>query len=291
MKLLVLGRKGQLGAELVDRASRHGFEPIGLGSEDLDVTDADAVRSALDPVGPQAVVNATAYHVVPDCDRSPERAFAVNAAAVKTMAEACHASGVAFATFSTDYVFDGRKGAPYVEDDRPNPLQTYGVSKLAGELLCALEDPGALIIRTCGVYGGAGGSRAKRGNFVLTMLREARTKPALEVSSEQIVSPTYAADLADATLALIARRPEGGLYHLVNEGRCSWAEFAAAIVACAGGSMKIVPVDRGGQSGAARRPRFSALANVRAAALGVTLPPWEDGLRRYVATLREPPGS
>ena len=287
MKLVVLGATGQLGAELVAQARRQGLEVVGRGS-DLDVTDRAAVEAALDSARPELVINTTAYHVVPDCEAHPERAFAVNTAAVKVLAELCGARQIAFATYSTDYVFDGRKGEPYVEDDGPRPLQTYGVSKYAGEQLCALFDPGAVVIRTCGVYGGRTGSRSKKGNFVLTILRDAETRPELEVSGEQVVNPTYAADLAAASLALLRLRPEGGIYHLANEGSCSWAEFASTIVERAGKSMKIIPVDRGGQSGAVRRPRFSALANVRARSLGVVLPHWRDGLERYLSALSVP---
>jgi len=287
MKLVVLGRTGQLGAELLTQASQNGFEAVGLGS-DVDVTDRTGLESALDAAKPQIVVNATAYHVVPECEQHPDRAFAVNAVAVKSMAEACAARGIRFATYSTDYVFDGRKGETYLEDDRPNPLQTYGVSKLAGEQLCALFHPGALIIRTCGVYGGRTGSRAKKGNFVLNILRETEGKRELEVSSEQIVNPTPAVDLAGASLELLRVPSEGGVFHLASDGCCSWAEFAAAIVELAGRPMAIIPVDRGGHSGAARRPRFSALANARARALGIVLPHWRKGLERYLAQISAP---
>ena len=283
MTLLVLGHTGQIGVELVRQGRAQGLEVAGVASADLDVTDPAALDAALDRVRPAWVVNTTAFHVVPECERQPERAFAVNAAAVQRLAEACAARSIGLAHVSTDYVFDGRKGAPYVEDDTPHPLQTYGVSKHAGEQVCALYHPDALILRTCGVYGGLEGSRIKKGNFVLNILRDAETRDVLEVSSEQVVNPTYAADLAAATLALIARRAPGAVYHLAAEGACSWAEFAAAIVEIAGRAMRIVPVDRGGHSGAARRPRFSALANVRAKALGVTLPHWRDGLERYLA--------
>jgi dTDP-4-dehydrorhamnose reductase len=285
MKLLVLGKTGQLGAELVERAPALGAAVKGLGREDLDVTDPDAVAAVLDVAGPEVVVNTTAYHVVPDCDRFPDRAFAANATAVKTLAEACQQRGIEFVTFSTDYVFDGLKGAPYFEEDPPNPLQTYGVSKLAGELLSRIIHPDAIVIRTCGVYGGETGSRSKKGNIVLSILRESEAKTELEVSSEQIVNPTYAGDLAAATLGLLAARPAGGMYHLAAEGHCSWAEFAAAIMDLSGRRMRIVPVDHGGRSGTMRRPRFSALANRRARLAGVTLPDWKDGLGRYLQRL------
>src|SRR5438105_3619292 len=207
MKLLVLGNTGQLGAELLAQAPALRVEATGLGREDLDVTEPGAVDSVLDSIAPDVVINATAYHVLPDCDRFPERAFATNAIAVKAMAEACHGRDVEFVTYSTDYVFDGLKGSPYFEVDAPNPLQTYGVSKYAGELLARLGHPDTIVIRTCGLYGGETGSRSKRGNFVLSVLRESESESQLEVSSEQIVNPTYAGDLAAATLALLAARP------------------------------------------------------------------------------------
>ena len=274
MKLLVLGNTGQPDLNLPFR-----FQ------EDLDVTEPGAVDSVLDTIAPDVVINATAYHVLPDCDRFPERAFATNAIAVKAMAEACHGRDVEFVTYSTDYVFDGLKGSPYFEVDAPNPLQTYGVSKYAGELLARLGHPDTIVIRTCGLYGGETGSRSKRGNFVLSVLRESESESQLEVSSEQIVNPTYAGDLAAATLALLAARPEGGLYHLAAEGRCAWSEFAEAIMELTGRPMKILPVDRGSRSGSMRRPPFSALGNRRARAAGVTLPDWKDGLTRYLERL------
>ena len=285
MKILVLGGSGQLGAELMAQAPALGIEAAAPPREALDVTDPAALAAAIDAAAPDLVINATGDHVVPECDLAPERAFATNAIAVKNMAEPCARRGAEFVTFSTDYVFGGDKGTPYEEDDRPNPLQTYGISKLAGEMLARMAHPGAIVIRSCGIYGGESGSRAKGGNFVLSVLRASESRETLEVSSEQIVNPTFAADLAAATLALVAARPEGGVYHLAASGHCSWAEFAAAIVELADRPLRIVPEDHGASTGSMRRPRFSALANVRASAAGVTLPDWKDGLGRYLARL------
>jgi dTDP-4-dehydrorhamnose reductase len=285
MKLLVFGVSGQLGSELIAQAPSLGMEAWGPAHAELDVTDADALVAAIDQAQADVVINATGDHVVPECERIPERAFATNALAVRHMAETCARRGLEFVTFSTDYVFDGEKGSPYAEGDPPNPLQTYGVSKYAGELLARNAHPRSLVLRTCGLSGGETGSHAKGGNFVLTVLRESEQRETLEVSQEQIVNPTYAADAAAATLALLAVRPAGGIHHPAATGHCSWAEFAAAIVELADLPMRIVPVEHGARTGAMRRPRFSALANVRARAAGVTLPDWKDGLKRYLKRL------
>lgn len=285
MKLLVFGGSGQLGSELIAQAPALGIEAWGPPRAAVDVNDEAALLSAIEGSGADVVINATGDHVVPECDRFPARAFATNAVAVKNMAEACALRGAEFVTFSTDYVFDGEHGEPNGEEMPPSPLQTYGVSKYAGELLARNAHPSAIVIRTCGVYGGEMGSRVKQGNFVLTVLRESEHRESLEVSSEQIVNPTYAADLAAGTLALLAAAPRGGVYHLAAEGHCSWAEFAAAAVSLADRPMRIVPVDQGARTGTMRRPRFSALANRRASAAGVTLPAWKDGLERYLHRL------
>jgi len=212
----------------------------------------------------------------------------VNFIAVDKMAKLCKRYGIKFITYSTDYVFDGEKGAPYEENDKPNPLQIYGISKLAGEYAALNSYPeGAFVIRTCSLYGGKKGSPEKKGNFVLNIIKEAQNKEVIEVSSEQIVSPTYAGDLSKATLRLLLNsKIIPGIYHLVNEGYCSWYEFTKEIFRLAKINKEIKPVDREGMSGGARRPKFSALANTKAKALGIDLPSWQEGLKSYLNFLK-----
>ena len=206
----------------------------------------------------------------------------VNFLAVQNLANLCKKNNITFVTYSTDYVFDGEKGGAYIETDMPHPLQVYGFSKLAGEYAAlSIYPSGSLVIRTCGVYGGKEGSRQKGGNFVLNILKEAQNKEIVEVSSEQIVSPTYVGDLGRATLKLLGRKATLGIYHLVNEGCCSWYEFTKEIFQLAEITTMLVPVDRSGVSGAMKRPRFSVLKNTRAKALGVELPSWKEGLSSY----------
>jgi dTDP-4-dehydrorhamnose reductase len=201
----------------------------------------------------------------------------INFVAVGEMARLCKKYGARFVTYSTDYVFDGRKGAPYNENDKIDPLQFYGVSKCAGEFAALNFYPeGSFVVRTCGLYGGMAGSPEKGGNFVLNIMKEGREKEIVEVSSEQIVSPTYAGDLSKATLSLLEKEIDPGVYHLVNEGYCSWYEFAREIFKLAGIETKLVPADRKGSSGTMKRPIFSALANTKAKARGVVLPSWVE---------------
>lgn len=284
MKILLIGKKGQLGQEIHKKSKETGYEIHAFGREELDIASSEKVKSKIESLKPTVVINATAFHVVSDCEIYPNRAFLVNAIAIGNIAEITEKMNIRFVTYSTDYVFDGKKGKPYVENDLPSPMQTYGVSKVAGEYLVLAYNPKAIVIRSSGVYGGQHGSRSKKGNFALNILKE-KNRQTLEVSSEQIVNPTYAVDLAQATFALLKHKGIYGIYHLVSEGYCSWAQFTSEIMKLVKSRTKVIPVDRRGQSGGARRPVFSALKNTRAAKLGVKLPTWQDAIKRYMATL------
>ena len=186
-------------------------------------------------------------------------------------------------TFSTDYVFGGDRNTPWCETDTPSPLQTYGITRLAGECAALSALPGcAVVIRTCGLYGRSG-ARSKGGNFVDGRVADARAGKRIEMACEQIVSPTSTEDLSRAVFALIAHPGlSAGIYHLVNEGACSWYEFTREIVRAVGASAEVVPVDRGGRTGNMRRPHYSVLENTRARALGVVMRPWRDALSEYI---------
>jgi len=286
-KILLIGKTGQLGREMMEDSSSFGFEIVGFEKEELDVTNELQVKEKIEKIKPDILINTSAYHVVAACEENLLVAMTVNFVAVDKMAKLCKKYGIKFVTYSTDYVFDGEKGAPYEENDKPNPLQIYGISKLAGEYAALNSYPeGVFVIRTCGLYGGEKGSPEKKGNFVLNIIQEAQNKEVIEVSSEQIVSPTYAGDLSKATLKLLNSKAEAGIYHLVNEGYCSWYEFAKEIFRLANINIKIVPVNRGGLSGEIRRPKLSALKNTKAKALGIELPSWQEGLKSYFNFLR-----
>lgn len=234
-------------------------------------------------VRPQVVINCAAFHNVPKCEDDPAQAFLVNCVAVRDLAAACVEHDARLVTFSTDYVFGGERSTPWTEDDRPAPLQMYGISRLAGEHAALATAPAhAVVIRTCGLYGRSG-ARSKGGNFVDGRVADARAGKRIEMASEQVLAPTSTDDLSRAVLALIEHAGcKPGVYHLVNEGQCSWYEFTREIARLIGAGTEVVPVDRGGRTGNMRRPLYSVLANTRARSLGITLPPWRDALARYL---------
>lgn len=285
MKILLIGKNGQLGKELDNQARNLKYDILSFGHEDLDITESEKVKKEIGKFSPDFVINTSAFHVVPLCEDEPEKAFLVNAICLKPIVQFCEEKNIRFVTYSTDYIFDGLKGSPYEEEDKPNPLQIYGLSKLAGEYIALNYSPKCIVIRTCSVHGGKEGSLSKRGNFVLNILRQAEKEDSIEVSSEQIVSPTYSLDLAKAILDLLKLPNINGIYHLVNQGYCSWAELAQEVIKIKRLKTRIIPVDKKGMAGQLRRPLFSALLNTRAKKLGVELPPWQDAFKRYIESL------
>jgi dTDP-4-dehydrorhamnose reductase len=281
VRILLIGRTGQLGGDLLRHGA--GYEIVAPSREELDVCSPTTIEAFVRPGRYDWVVNTAAFHDVPRCEVEPEMAFRVNCIAVRDLALACRKADTRLATFSTDYVFGGHKRTPYTEEDAPSPLQVYGITRLAGEHAVLANAPDhAVVIRTCGLYGSSG-ARQKGGNFVDRRVADGRTGTRLEMGNDQTVSPTSTADLAPAVLRLLANpRLAPGVYHLANAGACTWYEFTRAVFEIMGFSTELVPVDRGGMSGAMRRPLFSALASPKPAALGVTMAPWRDALERYL---------
>ncbi len=287
-KIILLGKNGQLGSEFIRQNDQFNFDLYAFGREDLDVTaSSDLIHKTIADIRPDILINTTAFTNVSSCETLSDTAFSVNATSLKNLAVECDKFGIKFVTFSTDYVFDGNKGSGYVETDTPNPLQIYGLSKYAGELISNLYCRNAYIIRTNGVYGGLSGSRAKRGNFVLNILQKSKEKDEIEVVADQTVSPTYAPDLAKATYNLILNENiNSGIYHLINEGHCSWAEFATSILDYVGSKTKIIPVQSKYMTTDFKRPLYTALLNTRARGYDIILPDWKDAIKRYLDSLK-----
>jgi dTDP-4-dehydrorhamnose reductase len=281
MRILLIGANGQLGSDLIKNDPGHDI--VAPDKKELDVTQSDAIAVAVRDTHPDWVINTAAFHNVPVCEEQPEQAFRVNCIAVRDLALACEKHGARLMTFSTDYVFNGEQRKPYREEDRPAPLQIYGVSKLAGENIArAVAAERSVVVRTCGLYGRSG-AVSKGGNFVDKRVEDGRRVRAMDMGCDQIVSPTSTEDLSKAVYELVAQPSvESGIYHLVNEGECTWHEFTVSIYEYLDIEVKVNPVDRGGRTNSMRRPLYSVLANTRANALGITLPPWKDALKRYL---------
>jgi dTDP-4-dehydrorhamnose reductase len=281
MKILLIGATGQLGSDLL--RNNPGHEIVAPTRDRLDLTRAGDPELSIAEIRPDIVINCAAFHNVPKCEDEPAKAFQANCVAVRDLAAACEERDIRFMTFSSDYVFGGEQREPYGEDAKPAPLQVYGISRLAGEHAALSTAPEhAFVIRTCGLYGRSG-ARSKGGNFVDGRVADAQAGRRIEMASEQIVAPTSTDDLSRAVFALISHRDlKPGLYHLVNEGACSWYEFTCEIVRLIGARSEVVAVDRGGRTGKMRRPLYSVLANTKARALGVVLRPWPEALKAYL---------
>jgi dTDP-4-dehydrorhamnose reductase len=279
--ILLIGASGQLGTDL--RRTLPAAALVPLTRADLDITDRDAVERALAGPPPGWVINTAAYHRVDDIETKDARlAFAVNEVAVGHLARVCALRGARLLHLSTDYVFGGGPPGPYAEDAPPAPLSVYGRSKLAGERLVRAASPTHVVVRSSGLYGVAG-SAGKGGNFVETMLRLARESKDIRVVDDQVLAPTYTADLAEAIARLIAAGPPGGIYHLTNAGACSWFEFARRVFELCRLAPDLAPTTSAEFNAPAPRPPNSVLANTRAAALGLpALRAWPEALEAYL---------
>ena len=279
-RILVTGRNGQVGAELVNALTPHG-EVTALDRPALDLTNESALRATVRSVAPQIIVNAAAYTAVDRAESERELAFAVNATAPGILAEEAQRCGAWLIHYSTDYVFDGSKAAPYVEEDTTRPLNVYGESKLAGEHAVQAGCGKHVILRTSWVYG------ARGKNFFLTIRKLAQERDELKIVDDQVGAPTWCRDIANATAQIIGQlqkvdAPEkSGVYHLSAEGRTSWYGFAAAIVAetCEDRKPRLTPIPSAQYPTPAARPRNSVLSHEKLQrAFGVVLPDWRASL-------------
>lgn len=279
-RAVVFGSMGQLGVELMRELGARGYEVSGSDRAQLDITDRERVEQHLAQVDPQVVFNAAAHNQVDVAEQEPQAAFLVNALAVRNIALGCRQVNAKLVHYSTDYVFDGRAGRPYTEEDATHPLGAYAVSKLAGELYAqaCLEEP--LIVRTSGVFG-PGGLNTARGNFIELMLRLAASGKPIRVVEDHFASPTYAPLLAARSVELVERN-EHGIFHIGGGAPISWFNFARMIFEIAGLRPELRPTNEREYRTAARRPKYSALSNGKLERLGLApMPPLEAAVREY----------
>jgi dTDP-4-dehydrorhamnose reductase len=274
VKLLVTGAAGMLGRDVMLAAGNAGHDVVGFGRAELDVTDAAGLEKKLDLERPDVVINCSAWTDVDGAEESEQAAFAVNGTGAGNVAAAAARVGASVVYVSSDYVFDGSKGAPYVESDQPAPLSAYGRTKLAGEEATVAANKRHFVVRSAWLFGIGGG------NFVETMLRLAATQNEVLVVRDQVGSPTYTWHLAYGIVRLI-EGIEFGIHHMAAAGQCSWYEFAREIFEQAKVECKVLSGTTEMLGRPAPRPPFSALTSQREHA--IRLPSWQDGLAGYLA--------
>lgn len=282
-KILITGANGQLGNEFRVLANQYAdYEFIFLSRQELQIEDAENVRQVFSSHKPDWCVNCAAYTAVDKAETEKDAAFAINATAAGTLAQVCAETNTGFIHISTDYVFDGSSAEPYKEDAATGPINTYGHSKLQGEQLVQQHNPDAIIIRTAWVYSYFGN------NFVKTMMRLMKERESINVVSDQVGSPTYAADLAQAVMHIISgSKHTSGIYHYSNEGRISWFEFAEAIRELTGSNCKVNPIPSSAYPTPAKRPQYSLLDKSKIRdTFGVSVPQWKQSLQRCITLLK-----
>ncbi len=301
-RILVTGRNGQVGFELVRGLAGRG-QVAAVGRDRMDLSDPDSIRRAVRETGPDLIVNAAAYTAVDQAESEPELALAVNGVAPGILAEEAKRLGAALIHYSTDYVFDGTKGAPYTEGDEPRPINVYGRTKLAGERAIQAVDVPHLILRTSWIYG------ARGRNFLLTVLRLARERQELAIVDDQIGAPTWSRAIAAATGDILKRLGYGGagfgaacaerrgIYNLSAAGQTSWHGFTAQILANAANAKPgmsafaldrvplVRPIPTEQYPLPAARPRYSVLDNAKLQRVfGVAMPDWKTSLAECMSS-------
>ena len=280
MRVAIIGSNGQLGSDLMEAFSSN-HEVTGLNHTDIEITEIDNVKKVLSSIKPDVILNTAAYHIVPEAEKFPDKAFRINGTGALNLARVCHDMGIRFVHYSTDYVFDGVKQKPYTEDDCPNPLNVYANTKLSGEYFALNYCEQSSVIRVSGIYGKVP-CRAKGGNFITTMLKLAKEKPEVKVVNDEILTPTPTYWIAKNTAELI-KTDKFGLYHMTCEGEVSWYEFAKVIwdtlklkTPLYSASVKDFPL-------VVKRPFYSVLENKNLNELGINImPDWKEALIEFL---------
>ena len=280
--ILVVGANGMLGQDLMGLLGERGR---GVDLPDIDITDMVSVQQVLTSLRPKVVINCAAYTDVDGCETNTETAMQVNGEGVAFLGLVTRAIGAKLVQVSTDYVFDGVKKVPYTETDLPNPLNFYALTKLAGEHAARIYCENHKILRVGGIYGKIP-CRAKGGvNFVSAMLRQAETRKEINVVSDEFITPTYTVDIARQTELLLGRS-ETGIFHVSNEGYCSWFEFAEKIFSFCRLPVKVNPIPSSAYTSLLKRPSWSVLDNSRLKALGIyRMQTWQEALKEHLQNL------
>lgn len=284
MKIAVIGANGQLGVDVVNAFRSNGDEVCPLSHSDIELSSLDSVSTYLQKLRPQIVINTAAMHHVENCEREPQKAFAVNGLGARNLSLVARDIEAALMHVSTDYVFDGSKGSPYEEMDAPRPLNVYGNTKLSGEYFVRSTADKHFVLRTSAIYG-KNPCRAKGGlNFVELMLKLAKERNELRVVDSEVVTPTPTVEIA-RQMVVLSRSHKYGLYHATAEGSCSWYEFAREIFWLTNTKVNLQIAEPNEFPAKVARPKYSVLENRALKNYGLNVfKPWQDGLRDYISS-------
>lgn len=276
MRVLVTGVRGQLGHDVMKELAKRGYEGVGVGSREMDITDREAVERVMGEARLDGVIHCAAWTAVDAAEDQLEICRKVNALGTENIARMCRKLDIPMIYISTDYVFDGEGERPWEPDDERHPLNAYGQTKYEGELVVEKYLEKYYIVRISWVFGVNGS------NFVKTMLKLSETHDALTVVNDQIGSPTYTFDLSRLLVDML-ETDKYGRYHATNEGFCSWYEFAGEIFRAAGRETGVLPVSSDQYPSRAKRPHNSRMSKDKLEQMGFRrLPSWQDALDRYL---------
>jgi len=278
MKIVIVGSTGQLGTDLI-KTLPEDHEVVGLTHHEVEVSNYTSCLT-LKEHHPDVIINTAAFHKTDQCEEEPEKTFLVNAVGPRNVARVSKEIEATTMFISTDYIFDGEKNEPYTEEDAPNPINTYGISKLAGELLTK-QNPKHYVIRVASLFGAAGAS-GKGGNFVETMIIKAKKQEPISVIDDQYMSPTYTRDAAKIIKTIIESRLPFGTYHATNKGFCTWFHFTKQIFSLLNLNPPLTPIKANQLQVKARRPKFSALKSTKLLQHGIQPREWTEALSDYL---------
>ncbi|MEM2130529.1 MAG: dTDP-4-dehydrorhamnose reductase [Candidatus Bathyarchaeia archaeon] len=278
MKIAVIGSTGQLGQDLMKVLPR-AHEVVGLTHCDIEVTDFNSVKK-LKELKPDVIVNTAAFHKTDQCEDEPLKTFAVNCIGARNVTEVSKEIDATAIFISTDYVFSGSKTHPYTEEDTPDPINTYGISKLAGELFTK-QNPRHYIFRVASLFGVAGAS-GKGGNFVETMISKAKKNEPISVVDDMWMSPTYTRDAAETIKKILDLQLPFGIYHLTNSGYCTWFQFAQEIFKLTGLTPNLTRSVTSQIQTKAKRPLYSVLSSIKLPKYHLTMRDWKQALYSYL---------
>lgn len=283
MKIAVIGANGQLGQDIVGAFAGNGDEVSPITHSDIELSDIDSISTRIREIRPHVIVNTAAMHHVENCEREPQKAFAVNGLGARNLSLVARDIEAILIHISTDYVFDGAKASPYEESDVPNPLNVYGNTKLAGEYFVRSTVDRHFVVRTSAIYGRSP-CRAKGGlNFIELMLKLAKERAEVRVVDSEMVTPTSTAELGQQ-LVRLSRSDSFGLYHATAEGSCSWYEFAREIFAVTETRVNLLVAGASEFPAKVARPKYSVLENRGLKTHGLNIfRPWQAGVREYLS--------